>query len=150
MAQQETFRILAPLFLIGEASNWQGCLVQFDGSAHKRSQTGGAGVSLLHVTQEIATLARWKSIPLVPCADNVVGEASACLAAVRLAIEYHSQCLARGIPQKGIVIQGDILPLLNYLQGKGRVKRPEVVRLSVSPCTRPLYISIGVSATRMQ
>ena len=117
------------ILLIGEASNWQGCLVQFDGSAHKRSQTGGAGVSLLHVTQEITTLARWKSIPLVPCADNVVAEASACLAAVRLAIEYHSQCLTRGIPQKGIVIQGDILPLLNYLQGKGRVKRPEVVRL---------------------
>ena len=117
------------ILLIGEASNWQGCLVQFDGSAHKRSQTGGAGVSLLHVTQEITTLVRWKSIPLVPCADNVVAEAGACLAAVRLAIEYHSQCLTRGIPQKGIVIQGDILPLLNYLQGKGRVKRPEVVRL---------------------
>ena len=117
------------ILLIGEASNWQGCLVQFDGSAHKRSRTGGAGVSLLHVTQEITTLVRWKSIPLVPCADNVVAEANACLAAVRLAIEYHSQCLARGIPQKGIVIQGDILPLLNYLQGKGRVKRPEVVSL---------------------
>lgn len=53
----------------------------------------------------------------------------ACLAAVQLAIEYHKQCLARGIPQKGIVIQGDILPLLNYLQGKGRVKRPEVVSI---------------------
>ena len=45
------------------------------------------------------------------------------------AIEYHGQCLARGIPQKGTVIQGDILPLLNYLQGKGRVKRPEVVSI---------------------
>ena len=117
------------ILLIGEASNWQGCLAQFDGSAHKRTQTGGAGVSLLHVTQETTTLVRWKSIPLVPCADNVVAEASACLAAIRLAIEYHRQCLTCGIPQKGIVIQGDILPLLNYLQGKGRVKRPEVVRL---------------------
>ena len=46
-------------------------------------------------------------------------EATACLAAVRLAIEYYSQCLARGIPQKGIVIHGDILPLLSYLQEKG-------------------------------
>ena len=117
------------ILLIGEASNWQGCLVQFDGSAQKRSQTGGAGVCLLHVTQETTTLVRWKSIPLVPCADNVVAEARACLAAVRLAIEYHSQCLTQGVPHKGIVIQGDILPLLNYLQGKGRVKRPEIVSL---------------------
>ena len=117
------------ILLIGEASNWQGCLVQFDGSAHKRSQTGGAGVSLLQVTQEYTSLVRWKSIPLVPCADNVVAEATACLAAVRLAIEYYSQCLDRGIPQKGIVIQGDILPLLSSLQGKGRVKRPEIASL---------------------
>ena len=117
------------ILLIGEASNWQGCLVQFDGSAHKRAQTGGAGVSLLQVTQEATTLVRWKSIPLVPCADNAIAEAKACLAAVQLAVEYHGQCLARGIPQKGIVIQGDILPLLNYLQGKGRVKRPEVVSI---------------------
>ena len=117
------------ILLIGEASDWQGCPVQFDGSAHKRTQTGGAGVSLLQVTQEATTLVRWKSIPLVPCADNVIAEAKACLAAVLLAVEYHEQCLARGIPQKGIVLQGDILPLLNYLQGKGRVKRPEVVRI---------------------
>ena len=93
------------ILLIGEASDWQGCLVQFDGSAHKRTQTG-AGVSLLQVTQEATTLVRWKSIPLVPCAD---AEAKACLAAVLLAVEYHEQCLARGIPQKGIVLQGDIL-----------------------------------------
>ena len=117
------------ILLIGEATHWQGCLVQFDGSAHKRSQTGGAGVSLLQVTQETTALVRWKSIPLVPCADNVIAEAKACLAAVQLAVEYHSQCLARGIPLKGIVIQGDILPLLNYLQGKGRVKRKEVVSI---------------------
>ena len=96
---------------------------------HKRSQTGGAGVSLLQVTQETTALVRWKSIPLVPCADNVIAEAKACLAAVQLAVEYHGQCLARGIPIKGIVIQGDILPLLNYLQGKGRIKRKEVVSI---------------------
>ena len=103
------------ILLIGEASNWQGCLVQFDGSAHKRTQTGGAGICLLQITQEATTLVRWKSIPLIPCADNVIAEAKACLAAVHLANEYHGQCLARGISQEGIVIQGDILPLLNYL-----------------------------------
>ena len=64
------------ILLIGEASNWQGCLVQFDGSAHKRTQTGGAGISLLQVTQEATTLVRWRPIPLIPCADNVI--ASSC------------------------------------------------------------------------
>ena len=39
------------ILLLGEPHNWQGCLVQFDGSAHKHTQTGGAGVSLLHITQ---------------------------------------------------------------------------------------------------
>ena len=70
-------------------------------------------------------------------ADNVIAEAKACLAAVQLAVEYHGQCLARGIPQEGTVIQGDILPLLNYLQGKGRVKRPEVVSI-LEDCQRLL------------
>ena len=64
------------ILFIGEASNWQGCLVQFDGSAHKRTQTGGAGISLLQVTQEATTLVRWRPIPLIPCADNVI--ASSC------------------------------------------------------------------------
>ena len=75
------------------------------------------------------TLVRWKSVPLVPCADNVIAEARACFAAVQLAIEYHRHCLEQGMSQDGMVIQGDILPLLNYLQGKGRVKRLEVVRI---------------------
>ena len=63
------------ILFIGEASDWQGCLVQFDGSAHKRTQTGGAGICLLHITQEVTSLVRWKSIPLAPCADNVIAEA---------------------------------------------------------------------------
>ena len=37
--------------------------------------------------------------------------------------------------QNGIMIQGDILPLLNYLQGKGRVKRLEVVSI-LEDCQR--------------
>ena len=35
------------ILLLSEPHEWQGCLVQFDGSAHKHIQTGGAGVSLL-------------------------------------------------------------------------------------------------------
>lgn len=110
------------ILLLGEAAQWQGRLVQFDGSAHKRTKSGGAGVSLLQVTQESTTLVRCKSMPLVNCPDNVI-------AAVQLAITYRRDCLQQGVAQDGVVIQGDILPLLNYLQGRGRVKRLEVVRI---------------------
>ena len=65
------------VLLLGEASQWKGCLVQFDGSAHKRTRAGGAGVSLLQVTQNSTALVRWKSVPLLNCPDNVVAEAHA-------------------------------------------------------------------------
>ena len=82
---------------------WQGylALVQFDGSAHKRTKTGGAGVSLLQVTQASTELVRWKSIPLLKCADNVVAEAQACLAAIHLATAYYVDCLQQGVAQAG-------------------------------------------------
>ena len=79
------------------------------------------------------------SLPLVPRADNVIAEAHACLAAVQLAIEYHRHCLERGMSQDGIVIQGDILPLVNYLQGKGRAKRLAVVS-TLGDCQRLLSL----------
>ena len=107
----------------------EGCLVQFDGSAHKHTQTGGAGVSLLHVTPSTTTLVQWLSIPLLSCADNVIAEAHACRAAIRLAFEYYVSCLSKGIYVDSVVAQGDILPIINYLQHKGRVKKPAVVAI---------------------
>ena len=83
----------------------------------------------LQVSQESTTLVRWKSVPLLNCPDNVVAEAHACLQAVRLAIAFYRDCLEQGLFQDGVVIQSDILPLLNYLQGRGRIKRLEVVRI---------------------
>ena len=134
-----------PLTLFSYLANpreWQGCLVQFDGSAHKHTKTGGAGVSLLHVTPSSTTLAQWLSIPLLSCADNVLAEAHACRAAIQLAFEYDVSCLSKGIHIDSVVVQGDILPIINYLQHKGRVKKPAVVTileqcqqlLSRAPC----------------
>ena len=102
------------IVLLGEASQWRGCLVQFDGSAHKRTKAGGAGVSLLQVSQESTTLVRWKSVPLLNCPDNVVAEAHACLQAAHLAIAFYHDCLEQGLVQDG---------------GRGRIKRLEVVRI---------------------
>ena len=126
----------------------EGCLVQFDGSAHKHTQTGGAGVSLLHVTPSTTTLVQWLSIPLLSCADNVIAEAHACRAAIRLAFEYYVSCLSKGIYVDSVVVQGDILPIINYLQHKGRVKKPAVVAildqcqqlLARAPCLSALSI----------
>ena len=117
------------VLLLGEPQEWQGCLVQFDGSAHKRTQTGGAGVSLLHVTSSSTSLVQWLSIPLLSCSDNVVAEAHACRAAINLAFEYYVSCVSRGIPIDSVVVQGDILPVINYLQYKGRIKKPAVVAI---------------------
>ena len=117
------------ILLLGEPQEWQGCLVQFDGSAHKRAQTGGAGVSLLHVTPSSTSLVQWLSIPLLSCSDNVVAEAHACRAAINLAFEYYVSCMSKGIPIDSVVVQGDILPVINYLQYKGRIKKPAVVAI---------------------
>ena len=117
------------ILLLGEPQEWQGCLVQFDGSAHKNTQTGGAGVSLLHVTPSSTSLVKWLSTPLLSCPDNVIAEAHACRAAINLAFEYYVSCMAKGIPIDSVVIQGDILPIINYLQYKGRIKKPAVVAI---------------------
>ena len=117
------------ILLLSEPHEWQGCLVQFDGSAHKHTQTGGAGVSLLHVTPSSTTLVHWLSTPLLSCADNVLAEAHACKAAIKLAFEYYVSCLSRDIYLDSVVVQGDILPIINYLQHKGRVKKPAVVAI---------------------
>ena len=117
------------ILLLGEPQEWQGCLVQFDGSAHKHTQTGGAGVSLLHVTPSSTSLVQWLSIPLLSCSDNVVAEAHACRAAINLAFEYYVSCMPKGIPIDSVVVQGDILPVINYLQYKGRIKKPAVVAI---------------------
>ena len=117
------------ILLLGEPQEWQGCLVQFDGSAHKHTLTGGAGVSLLHVTPSSTSLVQWLSIPLLSCSDNLVAEAHACRAAINLAFEYYVSCMSKGIPIDSVVVQGDILPVINYLQYKGRIKKPEVVAI---------------------
>ena len=117
------------ILLLGEPQEWQGCLVQFDGSAHKNTQTGGAGVSLLHVTPSSTSLVQWLSTPLLSCPDNVIAEAHACRAAINLAFEYYVSCMAKGIPIDSVVIQGHILPIISYLQYKGRIKKPAVVAI---------------------
>ena len=134
------------ILLLNEPHEWQGCLVQFDGSAHKHTQTGGAGVSLLHVTPSSTSLVQWLSIPLLSCADNVLAEAHACRAAIKLAFEYYVSCLSRDIYIDSVVVQGDILPIINYLQHKGRVKKPAVVAIldsrSVSAVTSPRTLPV--------
>ena len=84
---------------------------------------------MLHVTQSSTTLVQWLALPLLSCTDNVIAEAHACLAAIELAFNYYESCLSKGTVVDSIVIQGDILPIINYLQHRGRVKKPAVVAI---------------------
>ena len=124
------------ILLLSEPHDWQGCLVQFDGSAHKHTQTGGAGVSLLHITQASTTLVQSLSLPLLSCTDNVIAEAHACRAAIELAFDYYVSCLSSTMVDS-VVIQGDVLPIINYLQHRGRVKKSAVVAI-LDQCQRLL------------
>ena len=143
-----------PVLLLGEPQEWQGCLVQFDGSAHKHTQTGGAGVSLLHVTPSSTSLVQWLSIPLLSCSDNVVAEAHACRAAINLAFEYYVSCMSKGIPIDSVVVQGDILPVINYLQYKGRNQKTCGCRhfrtMPTLACPSTLSVPFGLSAKGVQ
>ena len=74
---------------------------------------------------------------LLSCTDNVIAAAHACRAANEHAFDYYVSCLRKGITGESVVIQGDILPIINYLQHRGRVKKPAVVAI-LDQCQRLL------------
>ena len=51
-------------------------IVQFDGSAHRTSQVGGAGAALLQYDGNGLALLDWDARVLPKCADNTVAEAN--------------------------------------------------------------------------
>ena len=51
-------------------------IVQFDGSAHRTSQVGGAGAALLQFDSNGLALLDWDARVIPKCADNIVAEAN--------------------------------------------------------------------------
>ena len=101
-------------------------LIQFDGSCHAHAEAGGAGVAALQITAEDTFLAHWQSTAIPNCKDNIVAEAYACKEALSLAVRIHTD--HPNVFRK-IIVQGDILPLINYMNYKGRLRRIEIAQI---------------------
>ena len=101
-------------------------LIQFDGSCHSHSKAGGAGVAALQVTADDTFLTHWSSTAIPNCPDNIIAEAHACRDALSLAVRLYAE-----FPHafKKIIIQGDILPLINYMNYKGRIRRIKIAQI---------------------
>ena len=63
-------------------------IVQFDGSAHRTSQVGGAGAALLQFDGTGLALLDWEARVLPKCADNIVAEAQGADLAMHLYEKY--------------------------------------------------------------
>ena len=67
-------------------------IVQFDGSAHRASQVGGAGAALLQYDGNGLALLDWDARVLPKCADNIVAEANGADLAMHLYEKYVRMC----------------------------------------------------------
>ena len=101
-------------------------LIQFDGSCHAHVKAGGAGVAALQITTEDTFLTHWQSTAIPNCQDNIVAEAYACKEALTLAVRIHTD---HPNAFRKIIVQGDILPLINYMNYKGRLRRMEIAQI---------------------
>ena len=114
-------------------------LVQFDGSAHRTRRVGGAGAALLHVECTGLALIDWGAQALPNCADNIVAETHGAELAISLYEKYRPLCQQQSLtPLPLDRIQGDIKPLLQHLDFRGRffhAKRSRIAPGSILPNT---------------
>lgn len=105
-------------------------IVQFDGSAHRKSQIGGAGAALLQVDGNGLSLLDWEARALPKCADNIVAEAHGAELAMQLYEKYVLMCHAQGLPPFPLSkIHGDIKQLLQHLGFRSRFRRGDLIVL---------------------
>ena len=105
-------------------------IVQFDGSAHRRSQIGGAGAALLQVDGTGISLLDWEARALPKCVDNIVAEAHGAELAICLYEKYVSMCHTQGIPPLPLNrIYGDLKQLLQHLDFRSRFRRNDLIVL---------------------
>ena len=105
-------------------------IVQFDGSAHRESQVGGAGAALLQFDGNGLALLDWDARVLPKCADNIVAEANGADLAMHLYEKYVRMCHEQGIiPLPLSRIHGDIKQLLHHLDFRNRFRRSDLIPL---------------------
>ena len=95
-------------------------LVQFDGSCHADTGTGGAGAALLELQREGLTLLKWRAVALPSCPDNIFAEAVSANLATDLLCE---EMVHRSYAVDHAYLQGDILPIVKHLAFAGRFRR---------------------------
>eukprot|EP00434_Breviolum_minutum_P037054 symbB.v1.2.032844.t1/scaffold3995.1/size82977/8 len=105
-------------------------IVQFDGSAHRASQVGGAGAALLQYDGNGLALLDWDARVLPKCADNIVAEANGADLAMHLYEKYVRMCHEQSlIPLPLSRIHGDIKQLLHHLDFRSRLRRNDLIPL---------------------
>ena len=105
-------------------------MVQFDGSAHRTRGVGGAGAALLQVECSGLALLDWRAQVLPVCADNIVAETHGADLALSLYERYRQLSQQQAItPLPLDRIQGDIKPLLQHLDFRGRFRRKDLINL---------------------
>ena len=105
-------------------------IVQFDGSAHRTSQVGGAGAALLQFDGTGLALLDWDARVLPKCADNIVAEAHGADLAMHLYEKYDLMCNEQGLaPLPLSRIHGDIKQLLHHLDFRSRFRRSDLIVL---------------------
>ena len=105
-------------------------MVQFDGSAHRTRGVGGAGAALLQVECSGLAILDWGAQALPICADNIVAEAHGAELAISLYEKYRQLCQQQSLtPLPLDRIQGDIKPLLQHLDFRGRFRRKDLINL---------------------
>lgn len=123
--QIEPFTFLS----IAHSQHGASLLIQFDGSARQRDQLGGAGIVVLRATPESLSVVSWHAFALHRCKDNIYAEAFGCLEALRTASMRIQLALQAGEPAPETTVQGDILPIVNFLTFQGRFRRTDVLPL---------------------
>ena len=105
-------------------------MVQFDGSSHRTRGVGGAGAALLQVECSGLALLDWEAQALPVCADNIVAETHGAGLALSLYEKYRQLSQQQSItPLPLDRIQGDIKPLLQHLDFRGRFRRQDLINL---------------------
>ena len=105
-------------------------IVQFDGSAHRASQVGGAGAALLQYDGNGLALLDWDARVLPKCADNIVAEASGADLAMHLYEKYVRMCHEQNlVPLPLSRIHGGIKQLLHHLDFRSRLRRNDLIPL---------------------
>lgn len=67
---------------------------------------------------------------LIPqCKDNIVAEAHACLGALQAVDEEYTRSLQTEEPYAQVVLQGDILPIINYINHSTRQRHANIINI---------------------